>query len=107
MIICLALWNVLLVSCDDGDGDDEGGIFINQRSEQIIDPQSVEWLDNNKVRLTWVADVQAQSYLIYDKTDVGPMIRASIDAVGNNSLFELVIQNVDPTTSHDFKILAE
>ncbi len=107
MIICLALWNVLLVSCSEDDGDDEG-IFIQNRSEQVvIEPHSVEWVSETSVKLQWAALEDAQSYLVYDNTDDGPMIRGSLDAEPGVAQLDIVINDIDPSQSHSFRILPE
>lgn len=107
MIVCLALWNVLLVSCSEDDGEDEG-IFIQNRNEQVvIEPHSVEWIDSSSVKLQWAALEEAQSYLVYDNTQDGPMIRGSIDAEPGVAQVDIVINDVDSSQPHSFRILPE
>ncbi len=107
MLICLALWNVILVSCGDDEGDDEGIMIGSRQHQVVVEPSQVDWIRENQVKLVWVAQPEARSYLIYDNTSEGPMIRGSIDAVPDSHIMEMVLDNVDPTQSHTFRILPE
>lgn len=107
MLVCLVLWNLVLVSCGDDEGDDEGIMIGNRQHQVVIEPSQVEWIGESQVKLVWVAQPDAHSYLVYDNTSDGPMIRGSIDALPESHIMEMVLDNVDPSQSHTFRILPE
>jgi hypothetical protein len=107
LFVCLALWNLVLVSCGDDEGEDEGIMNGNRQHQVVIEPSQVDWIGESQVKLVWVAQPDANSYLAYDNTSDGPMIRGSIDALPESHMMEIVLDNVDPSHLHIFRILPE